>query len=60
LRLSYLVLGDLAVLSLVGGEKVIESLHPPIMLGLPPKGAVHPGAETLRSALRHGGPTRGE
>src|SRR5207302_3599804 len=58
LRLSYLVLGDLAVLSLVGSEKLIESLNPPVMLGLPPQGVVHPGAEALRSALRHGGPPR--
>ncbi|MGH3193534.1 MAG: hypothetical protein ACRDOL_41015 [Streptosporangiaceae bacterium] len=33
-RVPHLVLGDLAVLGLVGGQEVIEGLQPPVVVGL--------------------------
>ena len=55
---SHLIVGDLPVLGLIGGQEVIQGLQPPVVIGLQPESVIDPGAYALGVAsgysfLRH-------
>ena len=54
----HLIVSDLPVLGLVGGQEVIQGLESPVVIGLQPESVIDPGAYALGvasgySLLRH-------
>jgi hypothetical protein len=46
--ITHLRLGDPAVLSLIGGEEIIQRAQPPVMISLQLQRIIHPRAHALR------------
>jgi hypothetical protein len=55
----HLLLGDLAVLGFIGGQEIIESGQPPVMIGLQAQGIVHPRTHALGPATGNSLPGHG-
>jgi hypothetical protein len=45
--IAHLIVGDFPVLGLVGGQKVIQGLQAPVVIGFEPESVIDPGAYAL-------------